>query len=306
MFKELDKYIKSISYQQGNVDLGIEMTINLSRRTVLNEIENNLFSISKDSRSIYIERVLYHIFRHKMYFFELEPESKDSIEEYLLKWHIQAMRTPDDLEYYEEFDNTDFYLDEVEEYRNAKAIITDRKKIKAVEERLSKEFPQIIPDEDVEQFREGMLVMQITGDYFFLQKTFDLLNELLILIDTFGIKYNEKKYPISEVLKLKPKIDDFISKNKKFEDYLHHDNKEKLLEVLHTLLDRKKGKDVAVILLALQELGIIYLGGNRSEIYRSMREEFGDIGSSSGINDYLKKEYIMRSEIDNAKRIIEN
>lgn len=133
-----------------------------------------------------------------------------------------------------------------------------------------------------------------------------LIEEIGEIAGDFNVDYNEKKYPIKEFLKLKPEIDDIISKNKKFEDYLHHDNKEKLLEVLHTLFDGKKGKDVAVILLALQELGIIYLGGNRSEIYRSMREEFGDIGSSSGINDYLKKEYIMRSEIDNAKRIIEN
>lgn len=81
-------------------------------------------------------------------------------------------------------------------------------------------------------------------------------------------------------------LDDFISKNKKFEDYLHHDNKEKLLEVLHSLLDGKKGKDVAVILLALQELGIIYIG-NRNELYKSMRAEFGEIGDNSGINRYM-------------------
>lgn len=152
---------------------------------------------------------------------------------------------------------------------------------------------------------EYLTLSAIKSDIDYFKLTMVIFADLMKLISAFSIKYDANKYPIKEFLKLKPEIDDIISKNKKFEDYLHHDNKEELLEVLRTLFDGKKGKDVAVIILALQELGIIYIG-NRNELYRSMRAEFGDIGSSSGINDYLKKEYIMRSEIDNAKRIIEN
>ncbi len=55
------------------------------------------------------------------------------------------------------------------------------------------------------------------------------------------------------------------------------------------MLEGKKGKYIAIIIKALKECN--YLSGYRSmnELYRSMKNEFGDIGNPSGINNFLNE-----------------
>ncbi|KAA6321070.1 hypothetical protein EZS27_029238 [termite gut metagenome] len=74
----------------------------------------------------------------------------------------------------------------------------------------------------------------------------------------------------------------------KFTEYLHHTNKDALMNKLHELLNGKKGKDVAIIIKALEELKIIVKKKIHAPLYRAMRDEFGKgLGSNQSINDFV-------------------
>jgi hypothetical protein len=74
----------------------------------------------------------------------------------------------------------------------------------------------------------------------------------------------------------------------KFTEYLHHTNKDALITKLHELLNGKKGKDVAIIIKALEELKIIVKKKIHAPLYRAMRDEFGKgLGSNQSINDFV-------------------
>ena len=85
--------------------------------------------------------------------------------------------------------------------------------------------------------------------------------------------------------KSKPDIGN--TKSKLFNDYLYHENKPALILKLHELLDNTKGKQVAIVIKALQSLNYIAGYSSKSILYSSMRKEFGEIGSDSGLNDFL-------------------
>ncbi len=71
-----------------------------------------------------------------------------------------------------------------------------------------------------------------------------------------------------------------------FSNYIVPDNKEQIISVLHDWLKNKKGKEVAIIIKALQISNIITYS-NSAKFYRSMRDEFGNIGTDQGLNYYL-------------------
>lgn len=84
------------------------------------------------------------------------------------------------------------------------------------------------------------------------------------------------------------------SENKKkqptplFTSYLIHPNKPKLIEELLGRSRGGKGKQIAIMLLALKKCGMInFADGERSKLYDSMRGIFGSIGVNSGIDDYI-------------------
>lgn len=253
-------FFTAISYLSKSQEKDI--TISKAQDLAIKEIEENLFTLPKDAKEAYIDRVLYRLFQKYRYLFDVGDVGSEGF----IVRYLAGMSS------------------------------------------------SISSDNDNEEFYNVLYDSNEVISFVLLTRRF--LTELLTLIKTFGLEYKKNEYPLEMLLKLNngeeyfnkqlekiprifaiemSKLDDPIIQKeesadvsiKKFEDYLHHDNKEKLLEVLHTLLDGKKGKVVAVILLALQELGIIYLGGYRSEIYRSMREEFGEIGDNSGINRYM-------------------
>lgn len=83
------------------------------------------------------------------------------------------------------------------------------------------------------------------------------------------------------------KIEKVFSKYEKdFRSYLHHDNKDALIEKLHELIDGEKGRVVAITIKALEKLGFIAVLSNRSALYKSMEKEFGDIGAYQGLNKF--------------------
>lgn len=102
------------------------------------------------------------------------------------------------------------------------------------------------------------------------------------------------------------KIEKVLSKQEKdFRSYLHHDNKDALIEKLHDLIDGKKGKVVAITIKALEELGFMSVPDSRSALYKTMRVEFGDIGTDQSINPIMNNHEQYQSEIKQQKKILE-
>jgi len=89
-----------------------------------------------------------------------------------------------------------------------------------------------------------------------------------------------------------------------FINYLRHPKKEKLLKILHELLDNKKGKIYARTILALQKSDFLKMPERRAILYRAMQIEFGDIGNHKGINTFLAPNALTDLEINETIRLI--
>lgn len=96
-----------------------------------------------------------------------------------------------------------------------------------------------------------------------------------------------------------------IENEKIFINYIISEKeKSKILDLLHQLIDDRKGKDVAFVILALIETGMIVNPKPRNKLYKSMRLEFGDIGSDASINDVLNPANKHKIEANTIKSII--
>lgn len=92
---------------------------------------------------------------------------------------------------------------------------------------------------------------------------------------------------------------------KPFIDYLKPSNKCELMKILRELLAEKKGRNVAAVIRALKKLDFIEIqDGGQKQLYRSMRKEFGDIGTDSGIDKYMIENNTTDSLRDQITKII--
>jgi hypothetical protein len=73
-----------------------------------------------------------------------------------------------------------------------------------------------------------------------------------------------------------------------FADFLHHDNKDALLEKLRDLInDKTKPKDTAITIQALLNLSFLANYGTKGVLYDAMRKKFNMKGTDSAFNDIL-------------------
>lgn len=72
------------------------------------------------------------------------------------------------------------------------------------------------------------------------------------------------------------------------------------LQKIHTKIVGKKGKDAALIVLAC-----IKKGWMLRPTYTQVKNEFGDIGSKSGYNTYLKEQMFTKEELDGAIKCLD-
>lgn len=87
------------------------------------------------------------------------------------------------------------------------------------------------------------------------------------------------------------------SKSKKtFKDKVMAENKEEVLKKLHSLIDGKRGKNVALVIVASVEMGLI-----QKPTYKEVKSEFGDIGAESGYNNYLDRDKFTSVEYEGIK-----
>lgn len=74
--------------------------------------------------------------------------------------------------------------------------------------------------------------------------------------------------------------------NTTFADRINGEGKADVLAKLHTFIDGKKGKDVALIIRAAMAKGLI-----TKPTFREVANEFGDIGNKAGYNSYMKYQF---------------
>lgn len=95
-----------------------------------------------------------------------------------------------------------------------------------------------------------------------------------------------------------------------FTDLLISDHKDALLNLLHSLLDTtNNNKDFAILVLALEELGLLGKYGTKKNLYETLQSEFGNIGTDANFNHYLNpnnKKMILDSEIESFTTPIKN
>lgn len=127
-----------------------------------------------------------------------------------------------------------------------------------------------------------------------IKSTKDRMNEL------YGI-YCPKQSIVKEEKQSKT-INSQVEKD--FKSYLHHDNKDALMEKLHELIDGKKGKVIAITIKALEQLGFISVSDSHSAIYKAMRVEFGRIGSDQSINPIMNNYEQYSLEIEQQMKIL--
>lgn len=81
-----------------------------------------------------------------------------------------------------------------------------------------------------------------------------------------------------------------------FNDRILAEDKDKVLTKLHSLINGKRGKNVALVIIASVEMGII-----TKPTYKEVQKEFGDIGAESGYNKYMDKSKFTKVEYDGIK-----
>lgn len=82
-----------------------------------------------------------------------------------------------------------------------------------------------------------------------------------------------------------------------FKDKIIAENKNEVLNKLHSMIDGKRGKNVALVIFASVEIGLIL-----KPTYTEVKNEFGNVGAESGYNNYLDKSKFSDSEINGIKK----
>lgn len=82
-------------------------------------------------------------------------------------------------------------------------------------------------------------------------------------------------------------------------DIMLNDNTGEKLKKLHTLIDGKKGKSLALIIIACVKLGYM-----TKPTYQQLAGEFGDIGSRQAYTNYSDEIKFTTSEIEGAKKAV--
>ena len=84
-------------------------------------------------------------------------------------------------------------------------------------------------------------------------------------------------------------------------DIMLNDDAGEKLKKLHTLVDGKKGKDLALIILACVKQGYM-----TKPTYQQLANEFGDIGSRQAYTNYSNEIKFTKSEIGGAIKAVKD
>lgn len=96
---------------------------------------------------------------------------------------------------------------------------------------------------------------------------------------------------------IQPQQEQALTCKTTFKDKIIAENKDEVLNKLHSMIDGKRGKNVALVIFASVEIGLIL-----KPTYKEVKNEFGNIGAESGYNNYLNKSKFSDSEINGIKK----
>ena len=120
---------------------------------------------------------------------------------------------------------------------------------------------------------------------------------ILEAIQILAAKYGNLAQPeVKENKQPKPKRGRPV---KPLADIILNDDAGEKLKKLHTLVDGKKGKDLALIILACIKQGYM-----TKPTYQQLAGEFGDIGSRQAYTNYSDEIKFTTSEIEGAKKAV--
>lgn len=115
-------------------------------------------------------------------------------------------------------------------------------------------------------------------------ETFDAFAIIELLNNTKQAKATEtQKQPSDFKQSEKPEKKE---QQKQFSDKIIAQNKDNILSILHELIDKRKGREVALIITAAIKKGVIL-----KPTYTEIKNEFGDIGNKSGFNSYMNNKF---------------
>ena len=112
---------------------------------------------------------------------------------------------------------------------------------------------------------------------------------------------NYKKVLTGNIIPDKPQQVQASTCKTTFKDKIIAENKDEVLNKLHSMIDGKRGKNVALVIFASVEIGLIL-----KPTYTEVKNEFGNVVAESGYNNYLDKSKFSDSEINGIKnRLLE-
>jgi len=123
----------------------------------------------------------------------------------------------------------------------------------------------------------------------------------------------DEPHPTEQAKKFEITLND-SERTKVFTDYLLNVDKVKLMILLKDVLVGAKAKVTARFIISLKELHYIDMPTPRNNLYPAMRDEFGNFGTDSAMNQYFNEEIsetskistkILFKEIEETKQLIE-
>jgi hypothetical protein len=99
-----------------------------------------------------------------------------------------------------------------------------------------------------------------------------------------------------------------VVSKERFKDLLIHERKDVLMQMLHELLDYKRGKDVATVIKAMEKLQYLKPYKSVTSLHSLITDEFGDIGSVRNFSNYMNGTsncYIQESSVDEVVVILQ-
>jgi hypothetical protein len=109
----------------------------------------------------------------------------------------------------------------------------------------------------------------------------------------------KKEY--EQMMLLQENSEDEESEGHDFADcILLRDKDAQVINVLHNLIDGRRGKVVGLVIQCAIEAGLI-----QRPTYNQMKQEFGDIGAKSGFYNYINYEYFPDVDKQAVMRILE-
>ena len=142
-------------------------------------------------------------------------------------------------------------------------------------------------------------IMKITWNYVLSKTIIDILTKRQVITPTQNFNPRPQQKYTEQQPKSQPARDKGRPKET-LKDKMINDTDGTKLKKIHKVMDGKKGKDAALIVLAC-----IQKGWMQKPTFTQVTREFGEIGTQQGFTKYLNKNMFSQDEIEGAKNSLD-